>query len=1101
MLKTYHKRLNKIIYLSVAILLGVAAFATFQIPRSQASPGRSDAAPTQPAFVDADFNPVIGGSAGQIVRSFIQADGKTIIVGAFSVLNGTNKNAIARFNTDATLDTSFNSGAGPNDSVFTVAQQADGKLLIGGLMTAYNGVSVGRIARLNLDGSLDMTFNSAGLGFNPDAGANNQIGDIEVMADGKIMIGGLFTTYNGTAISRVARLNSNGTLDNTFQVGTGLSNGEITVITAAPEGKVYIGGNFQSYNGTVSPRLARLNKDGTIDTSFLVASGANQTVRSITVQPDGKVIVSGLMTAFGGFPANGIIRLNTDGSVDQTFAVAGLDAVVIAVALQPDGKMVIGGSFTQIANATRQCLLRVNADGTNDATFDPGTSVGPQIINDIKLLGDGKLVLNGTFTIYRGTGNGGAIRINADGTLDTNLANNSAAVGNFTTLTPQADGKIIVGGSFSSVSGTPKLNFARLNADGSNDTSFNTGTGPNSTVTSSVVQPDGKVIAAGNFSQFNGTAANRIVRLNADGTIDTSFITGTGMNSSVEAMLLLADGKILVGGNFTTYNGTTVNRFMRLNTDGTLDTSFSTGTSASGIVRQITLQPDGKILIGGSFTAYNGTTRNRMARLNADGTLDTTFDPGVGPNNNVLSFALQADGSIVIGGTFNSVAGTPKTKLAKLTSTGSLDTTFDLGGSGFGPGTAPGPTRLLAVENGRTLVAGNFTTVNGQIKNRIIRVNPNGSIDHTFLTGQGAIASPALTIGSLVRQPDGNILIGGQFTIFNTTAHSGLARFKNATDTFADVDGDGMTDFSVLVRPGPVGEWTWWMTNSSNGSTSVVNFGLSPEDIPQPGDFDGDGKDDIAVWRNAPSGQASSYYIMQSSTGTVRVIPFGQSGDVAVTEDYDGDGKDDLSVWRAPAFGSTGQATWFYLGSLNNPNNNVTFVPFGMRYGTVQEDQVDEPYPGDFDGDGKADFRVQRRVDTSAKSLSTPSVFYTLTATGNFSYDYWGWAGDRLLPGDYDGDGRTDLAVARGHDVSPGGITWWIRYSSGRPDAAINWGLGVDDVFAQGDYDGDGITDLAVYRRAGEYKFYVRRSTDGGMMVYHLGNSDDSIPLANYNNR
>ncbi len=124
-----------------------------------------------------------------------------------------------------------------------------------------------------------------------------------------------------------------------------------------------------------------------------------------------------------------------------------------------------------------------------------------------------------------------------------------------------------------------------------------------------------------------------------------------------------------------------------------------------------------------------------------------------------------------------------------------------------------------------------------------------------------------------------------------------------------------------------------------------------------------------------------------------------------------------------------------------------------------------------------------------------------MTAAGNYSYDYFGWAGDRILPGDYDGDGKTDIAVARGFNVNPGLTTWYIRYASGAPDEAIRWGAGQIDLFAQGDYDGDGITDLAVYRRAGEYNFYVRRSSDMTMQVYHLGDSNNSIPIVNYNNR
>ena len=460
----------------------------------------------------------------------------------------------------------------------------------------------------------------------------------------------------------------------------------------------------------------------------------------------------------------------------------------------------------------------------------------------------------------------------------------------------------------------------------------------------------------------------------------------------------------------------------------------------------------------------------------------------------------KPDGKVVIGGSFLTVAGTSRIKLARLNANGTLDTTFDHGGVGLGPGTAPEITKVLAVANGKTIVSGSFLTFNGVTKNRLARLNPNGKIDPTFLSGQGAQAPSGLTIRALVNHPDGSILIAGQFSIFNVSPRTGLAKFRNASDTYGDFDGDGKTDFAIGRRPGSIGQWTWWIVNSSNDSTSVLDFGLSPSDEFQPGDFDGDGKDDIAVYRKFPGTGDPAYYIINSGTNTLKIIPFGQPGDTPLTEDYDGDGKDDLSVWRAPASGQTGPATWFYVASSNNPNNNITYVPWGVRYGT-QSNQVDEPYPGDFDGDGKADFRVQRRADTTVSSSNTAAIFYTLSATGQVTYDYFGWASDRVVPGDYDGDGKTDLAVSRGFNSAPSTTTWYIRYTDGRPDEAIAWGAGSLDLFAQGDYDGDGVTDLGVYRLAGEFNFYVRRSTDGQMMVYHLGDSNNCIPIVNYNNR
>jgi spore coat protein A, manganese oxidase len=328
-------------------------------------------------------------------------------------------------------------------------------------------------------------------------------------------------------------------------------------------------------------------------------------------------------------------------------------------------------------------------------------------------------------------------------------------------------------------------------------------------------------------------------------------------------------------------------------------------------------------------------------------------------------------------------------------------------------------------------------------------------------------------------------------------------------DTVVDFDGDGKTDIAIMRSAGIGATYAWWIRNSSNGEVTTFNFGVRPRDVPAPADYDGDGKDDVAMWRNTPeAGQVSAFYIIYSSTGLTDIIPFGQTGDVPVVEDYDGDGKDDLSVWRAnnPAQGP-GQATWFVKYSANNEHGNITYIPWGMRYGS-QADQVDEPYPGDFDGDGRADFTVQRRVDISVVSSATPGMFITQTAAGDIRYQYFGHASDRILPGDYDGDGKTDIAVARGFNINPGQTTWYIRYSSGIPDLATVFGSGFN--FAQGDYDGDGKTDIAYFMlgtNPGETGFWYLSSAAGmeGRFI-PWGTRPTAplaaeLPIAGYNNR
>jgi hypothetical protein len=177
-----------------------------------------------------------------------------------------------------------------------------------------------------------------------------------------------------------------------------------------------------------------------------------------------------------------------------------------------------------------------------------------------------------------------------------------------------------------------------------------------------------------------------------------------------------------------------------------------------------------------------------------------------------------------------------------------------------------------------------------------------------------------------------------------------------------------------------------------------------------------------------------------------------------------------------------------------------------MRYGD-QQDQADRPVTGDFDGDGKADFRIRRRADITVGTSSTPAIWYTLTASGTWSTDYFGWNGDRSLAGDYDGDGKTDMAIARNLNIGVVPAIWFIRSTGGGADQQFNWGLGGLDQGAQGDYDGDGITDVAVYRRGEENNYYVLRSSDNAMQVFHWGQYDPvcgpacDIAVATYNSR
>jgi hypothetical protein len=301
-----------------------------------------------------------------------------------------------------------------------------------------------------------------------------------------------------------------------------------------------------------------------------------------------------------------------------------------------------------------------------------------------------------------------------------------------------------------------------------------------------------------------------------------------------------------------------------------------------------------------------------------------------------------------------------------------------------------------------------------------------------------------------------------------------------------DFNGDGKTDFAVVRNTGggPTGQITWYIQNNGGGVTGA-EWGIAP-DFFVPEDYDGDDKTDIAVYRAGAAGTAA-FYILQSATGTVRIETFGQSGDEPrVVGDYDGDGKADPAVYRAGA-ASGDPSFWYFRGSLSNPSGNVTYVQWGQN--------GDFPAPGDYDGDLKRDFVVQRN------NGGGQAKFWMFQTTAGFNQVIFGTPTDVIVPGDYDGDGKTDIATVRG---VAGNWQWFVRPSttgvvSGGPTAIF--GLSASDFFTQGDYDGDGKTDFAVWRPNADptqCNFWILNSSNGAATAVEWGQNGD-YPVANYN--
>ena len=273
---------------------------------------------------------------------------------------------------------------------------------------------------------------------------------------------------------------------------------------------------------------------------------------------------------------------------------------------------------------------------------------------------------------------------------------------------------------------------------------------------------------------YNKTSVNRLVKLNQDLTIDYTFTGGTGFNASpyyfaYNSITQQPDGKIIATGSFTEYSGVSANRIIRLNTDGSIDNTFTYGTGFDTYSEGSGVDSLGRIIIVGYFSTYDGLTAPKIIRLLSDGTKDTTFTIGTGFNNTGIEVLMNNDDSMYIVGYFNSYNGTSVSQgITKLLSTGVIDTTFS-GGTGFNTGNEE-PNGLMRISGETSFYSfGYFTTYSGISANRIIKLNSNGTQDISFNSGTGF--NNEVYSGYIIWT--NKLVITGAFTDYNGTSSNG----------------------------------------------------------------------------------------------------------------------------------------------------------------------------------------------------------------------------------------------------------------------------------------------------------------------------------------
>jgi uncharacterized delta-60 repeat protein len=452
----------------------------------------------------------------------------------------------------------------------------------------------------------------------------------------------------------------------------------ITVNYATQEGTAVSSGvlpNFQAVSGTLTFAPGEVAKSISIpivpdglpdaDPFFFSVALSSPVPAGVIASPEVAVVYIVDREAYN-VPAGSL-----DGSFDPQ---PGFDGDVYRLVLQPNGQIIAAGDFLAVNNTTRTRLARLNVDGSLDNSFQHNVPGANAAVRALLMQSDNRLVVGGSFTKYNGINRNRFARILGDGSIDSSFNIGAGADGDIFALAETFSGTnrfILVGGAFNTFNGQLRPGLARLNNEGDLDPKFNPGLVVDGTVYAIAVYPTntihpGKILIAGEFTSVSGVSVPGLARLTSNGELDLSFDPGAGASAPVRALTIQRDGKVLIGGSFTNFNGISLSRLARLNPNGTVDATFNLGVGANDTVEAIVIQPDNRIIVAGQFTRFSGVTRRGITRLLPDGSVDPAINFGSGTDAFVNSVVVQADGHIVLAGGFSSYDGTTRRKIARI---------------------------------------------------------------------------------------------------------------------------------------------------------------------------------------------------------------------------------------------------------------------------------------------------------------------------------------------------------------------------------------------------------------------------------------------------
>ncbi len=695
--------------------------------------------------------------------------------------------------------------------VAAMARDGAGRLVVAGRFALLAGAPVGHIARLLPTGAPDPTFNPGGIG------ANGEILQLVALPGGQWLIGGSFTRYNGTPVKRLARLTANGTLDPTFNPGGAGADDAVTALAVDGSGRVLAAGSFAAFNGQPAFGIVRLLATGAVDPTFSSGQGLKLTPNrphyyfptQLVIDLSGRILLVGA-DSYDGTPTGTLTRLLPTGALDPTFNPGGtFNAYIGDVAVLPTGRLLVaGGYFTHNGTTVPGGVLRLLDSGALDGSFTP-----PPVLADTTAIADVLAVLPGGGVLvapyYLPV-----VRLTATGALDPTFAPTPFTVdGEVKTMVALPTGGVALGGYFDQVGTHQTRCVGQIRPQGGADPTF---TGPyiqqRAAVRGMVRLPSDSLAMLG-FDQLNGQVGQQVVRMLPDGQPDLAFSLDISISSTtyVSGLATTARGQLLA---------TDGSRIWRLTRTGAIDPGFATGTGvlATERITAITAQPDGKLLVGGKFTSYDGRPATNLIRLLATGAIDPTFTaPLMRPGATVSRICVRPDAHILYSIPGN---GTEATITAVLP-TGVPDPDFN-GGQPLVTRRSVG--QLVARPDTTVLVIANdqyfFSSLN-LFLGPVGRITRTGTVDPTF------VLDPSLTpidrFSAAVVQPDGGIL-------FVTTPRADARLQRLRPDGALDP-----TFTPVEVGTGVVGETVTNMVLQSNNRIVLAGGFADVAGTPFPG--------------------------------------------------------------------------------------------------------------------------------------------------------------------------------------------------------------------------------------------------------------------------